>query len=132
MPRLIGKVVLRNDYRIYSDAEADYKVVHQDRRGAEYSQFVASAVAEYVRRKSRGRSVTVAETQRLLERAPKRLQVPYDFGFKLQFYAQAVLLVLVALRQASYKKVGQRFEYTVHPVSRLGRQGSQKGARSLS
>lgn len=49
----------------------------------------------------------------VLEDAPAEMDLPYHYGFKLQFYSQDVLVVLVALRQASYKKCGQRFEYMI-------------------
>jgi hypothetical protein len=113
MSRLVGKVVLRNPYRVLLDSVGDYEVSYKDPRGCEYSQDVAAKVVRYVQKKCRGKTVAVAEAQTLLEGAPKGLPVPYAYGFKLRYYAQAVLVVLVATRQARYKKCGQRFEYEI-------------------
>jgi hypothetical protein len=113
MPKLIGKVVLRNAYRVHEDAEGNYKVTHKDGRGAEYSQDVAAKVVEYVRKKLYGETVTVKDAASLLEDAPARLELPYQYGYKLNFFSQGVLVVLVAIRQASYVKSGQRFDYTI-------------------
>ena len=113
MLKLVGKVILRNAYRVVLDLEGDYKVTHKDARGAEYSQDVAAKVVRYVQRECRGKTVSVAEAKNVLEDAPRELPVPYEYGQKLQYYAQSVLIVLVATRQASYAKVGQRYDYTI-------------------
>jgi hypothetical protein len=42
---------------------------------------------------------------------------PFTLGFKLAYYAQKVLLVLVARREASIQKVGRRFIYSVFEPS---------------
>jgi hypothetical protein len=121
MLKLVGKVVLRNDYRILQDSDGDYRVTHEDTRGAEYTQCVAAGVVQYLRRKCRGTTVLVADARAVLEEAPPSLKRPYSYGYKLRFYAQSVLVVLVALRQARYKKSGKRFEYTILPAATRGR-----------
>jgi hypothetical protein len=130
MAKLIGKVTLKNAYRVLEDAEGDYKVTHKDARGAEYSQDVAADVVNYLYKHLRGETVAVADAMRVLEDAAEELDLPYQYGFKLQFYTQNVLVVLVALRQASYKKAGQRFEYTLLVQQAKGKQAPNKRAVS--
>jgi hypothetical protein len=118
MLRLIGKVVLRNAYRVLVDSGGDYRVTHKDQRGAEYSQDVTAKVVNYVLKRRRGKTVSVADAQALLEEAPPSLQLPYSYGHRLQFYSQSVLIVLVARKQARSKKNGPRFDYTLHASSK--------------
>lgn len=113
MTKLMGTVTLRNPYRVGLNSNGDYKVTSKSSRGAGYSQEVAATVVDYVYKQCRGRTVTVADAKDLLEHAPKTLRGPFDYGYKLQFYAQDVLLVLVAIGRASYLKCGSRFEYTI-------------------
>ena len=130
MPKLIGKVALRNAYHVLEDTEGNYKVTSKDARGAEYSQDVAAKVAEYVGNQLRGKTVVVADAVSLLEDAPARLELPYQYGYKLHFYSQSVLIVLVATKQASYKRNGQRFEYTMLAQKMTNKQSSRKRAVS--
>ena len=128
MLKLVGEIILRSAYRILADSEGNYRVTHQDCHGAEYCQAVAVKVARYVQRKCQGETVTVAEARSVLESAPKELEVPYDYGYKLGFYAQSVLLVLVATRQAEYSKIGQRFDFTVlKPKATVKTRRAKKG-----
>lgn len=53
----------------------------------------------------------VAEVQEVLEPVATRLALPYTYGYKLHFYAQDALVVLVALKQARLSKEGRRYLY---------------------
>jgi hypothetical protein len=128
MFKLIGKVVLRNPYRVLMNSDGEFRVTHKNARGAEHSQDVASKVVQYVQKKFRGKTVSVADAQELLEAAPAQLGIPYDFGYQLYFYAQRVLIVLVAKRQATYGKCGRRFDYTILMRQKTGnRKHSTRG-----
>jgi hypothetical protein len=133
MGKLIGKVVLRNAYQVRMDSEGDYKVAHKDARGAEYVQDVAARVVAYVKKQLAGKTVTVADAKSLLDDAPPSLGLPYLYGYKLHFYSQSVLIVLVATRQATYAKCGQRYDYTVlarNTPKAQSTQRKQSGTRS--
>jgi hypothetical protein len=41
--------------------------------------------------------------------------LPYHYGHQLGYYAQDVLLILVALDKATMTKEGRRYIYTVRP-----------------
>lgn len=43
-----------------------------------------------------------------------RMQLPHTRGWQLRYYAQRVLLVLVARGEASLRPVGRRFMYLIY------------------
>lgn len=65
----------------------------------------------HFRKLTRGQTVTVDDAMHELRRLP--VQLPYQYGYKLRFFAQNVLVILVALGNASHNKVGHRFEYDI-------------------
>jgi hypothetical protein len=116
MTKLLGNVTLRNTYRVVQASGGDYKVNHKDQRGACYTQDIAAKAVHLVGRQLRGSTVTVSDVEVFLAHAPKSVRGPYDYGYKLHFYAQSVLLVLVATGRASHIKSGRGFEYTILPA----------------
>src|SRR5438045_4030632 len=87
MSKLIGKVALRNAYRVLEDSEGNYKVTHKDARGAEYSQNIAAKVVKYVRKQLRGKTIAVTDAMSLLEDAPSRLELPYQRPSRISVFA---------------------------------------------
>jgi hypothetical protein len=118
MTKLLGKVTLKNTYRVVLDSNGDYRVTYKTPRGALYSQDVDAKIVEYVHKQFGGTTVTVPDVEVSLKHALKTLPVPYAYGHKLQFYSQSVLLVLVAAGRASHVRSGPRFEYTILVASR--------------
>jgi hypothetical protein len=105
MRRAIGSVMLRNEYTVYECLDC-YEVESANRHGQRFTQEVQFQVVEFMRVRLAGLNVTSDEAAAALELAAKELSLPYAYGHKLKFYAQAVLIVLVALARASHKKVG--------------------------
>ena len=74
-----------------------------------FGQEVEGAVIRHLAKELEGQTVTVEEAEEVLRNSG--LELPYQFGYKLHYYAQNVLVVLIASGQASHTKVGRRFEY---------------------
>jgi hypothetical protein len=107
---LIGIVRLRNEYHI--DRKADiFRVWSGNERGADFGQTVEGKIVRYLADALQGQTVTVPEAERALLKSGIRL--PYNYGYKRHFFAQTVLVVLVATGSASYRRVGRGFEYDV-------------------
>jgi len=109
--RDIGRVRLRNTYCVECSAN-NFRVSSTSPKGAGYSQLVPEPVVTHFRKIACGQTVTVDEAMRALARSS--LQLPYQYGYKLRFFAQNVLVVLVALGKACQTRVGHRFEYDIY------------------
>jgi hypothetical protein len=106
----IGTVTLRNEY--YVNREADtYRVWSGNERGADFGQTVEGKIVRYLADALQGQTVTVPEAESALQKSGIRL--PYKDGYKRHFFAQTVLVVLVATGSASHRRVGRGFEYDV-------------------
>jgi hypothetical protein len=106
----IGVVKLRNEYHV--DREADtFRVWSITQRGADFGQTVEGKIVRYLASALQGQTVTVPEAENALMKSG--LSLPYKYGHKLQFFAQTVLVVLVATCAASQRRVGRGFEYDI-------------------
>ena len=107
---LIGIVRLRNEYHV--DRKADtFRVWSGNKRGAGFGQTVEGKLVRYLANALQGQTVTVPEAESALVKSG--LPLPYKYGHKLNFFAQTVLVVLVATRTASHRRVGRGFEYDI-------------------
>lgn len=108
--RLVGSVRLRREYHV--DRAADmYRIRSVTPRDAEFGQAVEGKVLRYLAKALEGQTVTVEEAKKVLVKSGLRL--PYHYGYKLHFFTQNVLVVLVASGQASHCKSGRGFEYHI-------------------
>jgi hypothetical protein len=106
----IGIVTLRNEYHVDRSADT-YRIRNFTKRSAEFGQSVEGCVLRYMAKTLEGQTVTVEDAEEVLRKSG--LQLPYGYGYKLHFYAQNVLVALVASGQASHSKTGNRFEYHI-------------------
>jgi len=106
----IAVVTLRNKYRVDREAET-FRVWSANQRGADFGQTVEGKVVRYLANALQGQTVTVPEAERALVKSG--FSLPYRYGHKLHFFAQTVLIVLVATRRASHRPVGRGFEYDI-------------------
>ena len=113
MADLLDIINLRNVYRIYAEGE-DYRVVQQDKHGDEHSRTIPSNVVDYVQKEFMGSRISAEEASLALEKVGDEFNLPYTYGYKLQYYAQSVLLVLIARGDASLEKKGRGHLYTIH------------------
>ncbi|MEG4803135.1 hypothetical protein QUB63_25000 [Microcoleus sp. ARI1-B5] len=114
MIKFIGQVELRNHRRIYY--QEDYYRVEQVNPRKEqktYSDDIPDKVVEYLYNQLKGRKVTPEDASTVLKPVANNLNLPYTYGHKLDFYAQEVLVVLVALSKASLTKEGRAYFYTI-------------------
>ena len=103
-------VTLRNEYHV--DREADtFRVWSANRRGADYGQTVEGKIVRYLANALQGQTITVPEAETALRKSGMKL--PYRGGYKLHFFAQDALVVLVATGNASHRSVGRGFEYDI-------------------
>jgi hypothetical protein len=110
---LLHEETLRNTYQVYEEAEGGFTVESTDRKGATHAQHVEEATVEWLQEQLRGKRVSKDEAGNILATASLSAKVPFGPGWRINFFAQAVLLVLVALREASVAQEGSSFRYTV-------------------
>jgi hypothetical protein len=106
----IGTVRLRNEYAVERKADV-YRVRSSTSRQAEFGQSIDGAIVRYLAKALSGRTVTVEEAQTVLRGSG--LKLPYQYGYKLHFFAQSALVTLVASGNAAHSRSGRRFEYHI-------------------
>lgn len=106
----IGTVTLRKQRFVERNADV-YRVRSITSRHAEFGQSIDGKIVRHLALALSGETVTVEGAEKELRRSG--LSMPYQYGHKLHFFAQDVLIVLVASGQASHRAVGQRFEYDI-------------------
>jgi hypothetical protein len=111
--RLLREIRLRNLYQVYELDDGSYSVVNTDGRETRHEQAIKREVAEWLGDALSGGTVDKDEAADLLTDVAKEMGLPYTRGWQLGYYAQRVLLVLVARDEASFRRKGQRFLYTV-------------------
>lgn len=114
MIKFIGQVELRNSRRIYYQGDS-YLVeqVNPRREQTTYSCDIPDKVVEYLYNELKGRQVRKEDASTVLHRVANQLNLPFTYGRQLDFYAQEVLVVLVALGQAILTKEGRAYFYTI-------------------
>ena len=111
MSELIGEFTLRNSRKIYRKGN-NYIVEQTDRNGTRYTVDVSHSLAKSLALELTGHTVTKNQAADALKLIPG--DKPYDYGYKLDFYAQDVLLVLVSLDMADFEKIGRGYQYTIY------------------
>lgn len=106
----IGTVTLRTTYRVTRDADT-FHVSSANTRGADFGQSIEGQLIRYLAHALQGQTVTVPEAQSALLKSGIKLR--YTYGYKLRFFAQYALIVLVATGNASHRRVGRSFEYHI-------------------
>ena len=106
----IAVVTLRNDYHVEREADT-FRVCSATKRGAGFSQTIEGQIVRYLASALHGQTVTVPEAENALLKSG--IKLPYSYGYKLRFFAQTVLIVLVASGNASHRRVGRGFDYDI-------------------
>ena len=88
-----------------------YRVTSITPQKAEFGQSIDGKIVRHLATALAGQTVTVEDAEKELRNSGLRL--PYQYGYKLHFFAQDTLIVLIASGQASQSKVGRRFEYHI-------------------
>ncbi|WP_377477774.1 MAG: hypothetical protein P2A85_04365 [Microcoleus anatoxicus] len=112
--KFIGQVELRNSHRVYYQQDS-YRVeqINQNREQVTYSYDIPDKAVEYLYNKLKGRKVTPKDASTVFNPVAKNFNLPFTYGHQLDFYAQEVLVVLVALGQASLSKEGRAYFYII-------------------
>lgn len=109
---LVGQVNLRNTYRVYTNGSA-YFVVGENPRGQSYESKISRDAVTYLKDRLRGRRVDAEQAAKILAPKAEGFKLPYTYGDKLRYSAQHVLIVLVALGDATVVKEGRSYMYSV-------------------
>lgn len=112
MKELVAEVTLRKPYEVYRVGN-EYHVERNVRPGTTYVTKVPKSHVERLAKLLTGRTTSTDEAANAVRSSMPRNDLPYSYGYKLRFYAQAVLIVLVALGMARKEKAGRRFLYSV-------------------
>ena len=114
MAQFLATIELRNRRDIYKEGD-EFLILQTDKKGREYKRSIPSFVVDYLSAQLKGKRVIREDAQEILEPKAAEFNLPYHYGHQLGFYAQDVLLVLVALDKATFTKEGRRYMYTVRP-----------------
>lgn len=112
--KFVGQVKLRNRRRVYYQ-ENFYRVeqVNPNREQVTYSYDIPDKAVEYLHNELKGYKVTKEDASTVLKPVAKNLNLPYTYGWKLDYYAQETLIVLVALGKARLSQEGRGYFYTI-------------------
>ena len=80
-----------------------------------YSRLISYRDVERIHKLFRNKTVTVKEAQEFVESILDKLDTTYWGGYKLYYYVQSVLLILVVTNRAIREKDGNTSYYTVLP-----------------
>lgn len=105
---------MRNPHRVFADGR-DFIVESEDRRGALYWTRVPGSIVAAVRSVVAGGEVAAADAAEMVEPYAREIGLPYTYGYKLRYYVQDVLIILVARGDATLRKDGRGYMYTVDP-----------------
>jgi 3-methyladenine DNA glycosylase/8-oxoguanine DNA glycosylase len=99
---------------VYREGE-DYQVdtINDKQPTKVYTQQIPHRVVEFLYSEIRGQQVTRKDAASLLAKVVRKFGLPYTHGYKLGYYAQEILIVLISLERATLKKEGKRYLYTV-------------------
>ncbi len=109
----IGRVQLRNEYRV-DKVQSGFVVSSVDTKGQTFSQFFKERVVDSCISVLGEREWKVDEAAFELADVAEEEGWPFSYGYKLKFFVQGLLVILVALGRADYEKVGRAFIYRVH------------------
>lgn len=114
MIKFIGQVELRNSRRVYYQDDS-YRVeqINPNREQVTYSYDIPDKAVEYLYNQLKGCKVTPEDASTVLKPVAKNFNLPYNYGQKLDYYAQEALVVLVALGKAILTKEGRAYFYTI-------------------
>lgn len=112
MKEFVAEVTLRKPYQVYRVGN-EYHVERDVRPGTTYVTKVPKSHVEILINSLSGSTVDTDEAVNAIRSSIPRDRLPYSYGYKLRFYVQAALIVLVALGMARKGKVGRRFLYSV-------------------
>jgi hypothetical protein len=112
-PSPLVVIDLRNTYRVYREPSGAYVVESEAGHGALHAQRVSAGASDWLGRRLAGGIVTRQEAAEILEPVADELGLPYSYGHKLGYYAQDILLTLVAEERATIEKVGRGYNYRV-------------------
>ena len=112
MAEFLKTLELRNRRKIYRDG-SNFLIKHEDSKGQMHSRSIPSFVVDYLFIQLKGKRVIRDDAQEILEPKAAEFNLPYHYGHQLGYYAQDVLLMLVALDKATMTKEGRRYLYTI-------------------
>jgi hypothetical protein len=108
---LLLEVELRNPRRVFRDGNS-LLVEQTDPHGTKHTDTIPIQLAESLRDALRGQTVNAEEAAEVLRRLDHD-DCPYHYGHKLRYFAQEVLISLVALEKAEFWKEGRKYFYCV-------------------
>jgi len=109
---LVNRVNLRNAYSVYQDGGV-YSVVGENRRGQSYESKISHDAVTFLKSRLRGQRTNAEQAARILAPKAETFKLPYTYGDRLRYSAQHVLVVLVALGQATVAKEGRSYVYSI-------------------
>jgi hypothetical protein len=119
MKEFIAEVTLRKPYEVYRVGD-EYQVERNVRPGTTYVTKAPKSHVERLAKLLMGRTTGTDEVANAIRSSIPHDDLPYAYGYKLRFYAQSALIVLVALGIARKVKEGRRFLYSVGGQPRIG------------
>ena len=114
---LIDEITLRNRYLVYTSVSG-FNVVQVDKHGDRHQQAFTPEVVDFVADLLDGEEVTVDQVVDTIEPLAEQevIDLPFTHGFKLRFYLQSILIILVATGRAELRKDRRAFIYRIDNV----------------
>lgn len=104
---------MRNQHSIYKCGNS-YICVSIDKRGVEHSIEIDKKIVGDVRKLLSGREWDLDTASDKLEPFAFENRWKFYYGYKLRFYIQDILLILVARGDAEFYKEGKKYTYIIY------------------
>lgn len=114
LKEFVGKVRLRNWHYVYRDTECFVvKQTKPDGTKRPEETCIPSDAIDHLYELCRGKKISPQTAKNYVSDFAQEYDLPYTYGHKLGFYAQEMLVVLVATGRAHEIQKGKEFEYQV-------------------
>ena len=108
----LQEITLRNKHIVYRDKD-NFRVAQIKESGEEHAHSILSENIERLMQLCHGKTMTVQQANALFGANCSDLDLPYTYGYKLRYYVQDMLLILVATGKATMSKKGKAYIYHV-------------------
>ena len=113
MGELVGSVTIRNKRLVYRE-RGSFVVAHIDSKGVQHRYSIPEPAIDRLYALTKGETISKDEAASRIQDFAEELLLTYQYGWKLDFLALEMLVVLVALGNATLAREGRKYHFSIH------------------